>query len=361
MKRWPAACERGRAGRRRRPRRPGRSRACGRRPRRACRSPRPARACAASARRIAAQLVGRGACGAEPVGVERRAGWIPSAAYLAGCPSARRLVPRATRGRHPRRRAAADRRRRRQRQDAHARRPFRLAGRAGRGARGGARAGAFERAADALRRNVEDAVQRPYEELAVTTVHAFCARLLREEALAGGLDPFAVPVGRADRLAMLLERIDELTIRRHDFRGNAAGAGRRLRAADRPAQGRADRRRRVRRVGRDARRRGQPADRGRRLHGAGRRARGLRRGALARRPRARVRLDLPSARPDARRAGRARRRRPRDRRADDCCASTRTCERGSPAAGATCSSTTCRSRTSRTGCCCGCSPPSTAT
>ncbi len=79
-----------------------------------------------------------------------------------------------------------------------------------------------ERAADALRREVEDAIARPYEELAVVTVHAFCARLLREQALAGGTDPFAVAVGRADRLAMLLERIDELTIRQHDFRGNAA-------------------------------------------------------------------------------------------------------------------------------------------
>jgi DNA helicase II / ATP-dependent DNA helicase PcrA len=79
-----------------------------------------------------------------------------------------------------------------------------------------------ERAADALRRQVEDAIARPYEELAVTTVHDLCARLLREHALAGGIDPFAVAVGRADRLAMLLERIDELTIRSHDFRGNPA-------------------------------------------------------------------------------------------------------------------------------------------
>lgn len=79
-----------------------------------------------------------------------------------------------------------------------------------------------ERAADALRRHVEDAIARPYEELAVTTVHELCARLLREQAHEGGIDPFAVPVGRADRLAMLLERIDELTIRRHDFRGNPA-------------------------------------------------------------------------------------------------------------------------------------------
>ncbi|HXE45335.1 MAG TPA: ATP-dependent DNA helicase [Conexibacter sp.] len=79
-----------------------------------------------------------------------------------------------------------------------------------------------ERAADALRRQVEDAIARPYEALAVMTVHDMCARLLREHALAAGVDPFAVTVGRADRLAMLLERIDELTIRSHDFRGNPA-------------------------------------------------------------------------------------------------------------------------------------------
>ncbi|MFL5818012.1 MAG: ATP-dependent helicase [Conexibacter sp.] len=79
-----------------------------------------------------------------------------------------------------------------------------------------------ERAADALRRQVEEGIAGPYEALAVTTVHDLCARLLREHALAAGVDPFAVAVGRADRLAMLLERIDELTIRSHDFRGNPA-------------------------------------------------------------------------------------------------------------------------------------------
>lgn len=79
-----------------------------------------------------------------------------------------------------------------------------------------------ERAADTLRRQVEDAIAQPYEALAVATVHDLCARLLREHALAAGVDPFAVTVRRADRVAMLLERIDELTIRSHDFRGNPA-------------------------------------------------------------------------------------------------------------------------------------------
>ncbi len=79
-----------------------------------------------------------------------------------------------------------------------------------------------ERAADALRRQVEETIARAYEALAVTTVHDLCARLLREHALAAGVDPFAVAISRADRVAMLLERIDELTIRSHDFRGNPA-------------------------------------------------------------------------------------------------------------------------------------------
>ncbi|HEX8103488.1 MAG TPA: ATP-dependent DNA helicase [Solirubrobacteraceae bacterium] len=74
-------------------------------------------------------------------------------------------------------------------------------------------------AADALRERLEDAVT-PYEELVVTTFGGLCARLLRDEGLEAGLDPFAAPVTAADRLAMLLERIDELPLTRHDLRGN---------------------------------------------------------------------------------------------------------------------------------------------
>jgi DNA helicase II / ATP-dependent DNA helicase PcrA len=77
-------------------------------------------------------------------------------------------------------------------------------------------------AADELRARLEAAVERPYEELAVSTFHAFCARLLRDESIAAGLDPFATPVTPADRLALLLEHIDELPFRRHDFQGNPA-------------------------------------------------------------------------------------------------------------------------------------------
>jgi DNA helicase-2/ATP-dependent DNA helicase PcrA len=75
-------------------------------------------------------------------------------------------------------------------------------------------------AAEDLRVRIETAIARPYEELTVTTFGAFCAKLLRDEATEAGVDPFATPVSAADRLAMLLERIDELPLSQHDLRGN---------------------------------------------------------------------------------------------------------------------------------------------
>jgi DNA helicase-2/ATP-dependent DNA helicase PcrA len=75
-------------------------------------------------------------------------------------------------------------------------------------------------AAEALRERLETVVARNYEELTVTTFHGFCARVLRDEAADAGVDPFATPVTHGDRLAMLLERIDELPLSQHDLRGN---------------------------------------------------------------------------------------------------------------------------------------------
>jgi DNA helicase II / ATP-dependent DNA helicase PcrA len=75
--------------------------------------------------------------------------------------------------------------------------------------------------AEALRERIEERLGRPAsEEPAVTTFQGLCARLLHDEALEAGVDPFATPVSPADRLAMLLERIDELPLRHHDLRGN---------------------------------------------------------------------------------------------------------------------------------------------
>jgi DNA helicase-2/ATP-dependent DNA helicase PcrA len=70
--------------------------------------------------------------------------------------------------------------------------------------------------AEAIRARLVDGLDRAYEELIIGTPGQLAARLLHD----AGFDPFAVVVGAADRLAMLLERIDELPLRRHDFGGN---------------------------------------------------------------------------------------------------------------------------------------------
>ena len=77
-------------------------------------------------------------------------------------------------------------------------------------------------AVDALRTQVEAQIPHGFAELHVHTAPGFAARLLREERADGGLDAFVVTVTAADRLAMLLDRVDELSLRLHDFRGNPA-------------------------------------------------------------------------------------------------------------------------------------------
>ncbi len=76
--------------------------------------------------------------------------------------------------------------------------------------------------AAALRRSIEDALDGPYEELPVHSVRDLCTRLLRDETAEAGVDPFFAPVTRADRLAVLLERMDDLHLRRHDIAGRPA-------------------------------------------------------------------------------------------------------------------------------------------
>ncbi|MEA2154991.1 MAG: ATP-dependent helicase UvrD/PcrA [Solirubrobacteraceae bacterium] len=76
--------------------------------------------------------------------------------------------------------------------------------------------------AAALRRRIEDAIDGPYEELPVHSVREFCTRLLRDETAEAGVDPFFAPVTRADRLALLLDRMDDLHLRSHDIAGRPA-------------------------------------------------------------------------------------------------------------------------------------------
>src|SRR3954471_13627437 len=77
-------------------------------------------------------------------------------------------------------------------------------------------------AATEMRERLETLIEAPYEELHVATFHAFCSRLLVDEALDAGVDPFFSPVTPADRLALLLDRLDELSLRHHEIRGNPA-------------------------------------------------------------------------------------------------------------------------------------------
>src|SRR5829696_8962191 len=75
-------------------------------------------------------------------------------------------------------------------------------------------------AATDLRERLESRIDRAHEDLPISAFRELCERLLRDEALEAGLDPFFARVSPADRLALLLERIDELTLRRHEIRGN---------------------------------------------------------------------------------------------------------------------------------------------
>jgi superfamily I DNA/RNA helicase/RecB family exonuclease len=74
-----------------------------------------------------------------------------------------------------------------------------------------------------LRERCEALVEGPFEELWIGSWDAIGERILREYPEEAGLDPFFDVLGRGERLAMLLDRLDELPLRRHEIRGNPAG------------------------------------------------------------------------------------------------------------------------------------------
>ncbi len=78
-------------------------------------------------------------------------------------------------------------------------------------------------AARRIRLRAEATIETGYEELVVHTHPVAAARLLREHATEAEVDPFFESLNPAERLAMLLDRIDELPLRRHEIRGNPAG------------------------------------------------------------------------------------------------------------------------------------------
>jgi DNA helicase II / ATP-dependent DNA helicase PcrA len=83
--------------------------------------------------------------------------------------------------------------------------------------------GARPATARRLRDRCEALLDGPYEELWIGDWDEIGERLLRDHAEAAGLDPFFDVLGRAERLAVLLDRFDSLPLRRHEIRGNPAG------------------------------------------------------------------------------------------------------------------------------------------
>ena len=74
-----------------------------------------------------------------------------------------------------------------------------------------------------LRERIAELLSGSFEEVWIETWPGFAERLLREYALEAGIDPFFELAGPADRLALLLDRLDELPLRRHEIRGNPSG------------------------------------------------------------------------------------------------------------------------------------------
>ncbi len=77
--------------------------------------------------------------------------------------------------------------------------------------------------AQRLHERVEQLLDRPLEELWIGTWEQLCENLLRQWSTAAGLDPFFDVLGRGERLALLLDRVDDLPLRDREIRGNPAG------------------------------------------------------------------------------------------------------------------------------------------
>ncbi len=74
-----------------------------------------------------------------------------------------------------------------------------------------------------LRDRIEAVLAHAHEEPWIGTHAEIAERILREHPTEAGLDPFFTTVTAADRLAILLDRVDDLPLRRHEIRGNPAG------------------------------------------------------------------------------------------------------------------------------------------
>lgn len=74
-----------------------------------------------------------------------------------------------------------------------------------------------------LRDRITELCGGSHAEVTIETWPGLAERLLRDHALEAGLDPFFQVAAPADRLALLLDHLDDLPLRRHEIRGNPAG------------------------------------------------------------------------------------------------------------------------------------------
>ena len=74
-----------------------------------------------------------------------------------------------------------------------------------------------------LRERCEALLEGSFEELWVGSWDAIGERILHDYPEEAGLDPFFDVLSRGERLALLLDRLDRLPLRRHEIRGNPAG------------------------------------------------------------------------------------------------------------------------------------------
>jgi len=78
-------------------------------------------------------------------------------------------------------------------------------------------------AAERLRERIDALLaDRGHQQPTVLSIAAAAAQLLRDESIAAGSDPLAHVATRTDRLALLLDRLDELPLRHHDLGGRPA-------------------------------------------------------------------------------------------------------------------------------------------
>ena len=190
-------------------------------------------------RRHPAQCYASTAARAAPASAGATMAWMTQASPSSGLAPARRPQRGSARGGHPPRRPAAGRRRRRQRQDPGHHPAHRLARLPGDRARAGARAHLLRprrpRRCACAPRSCSRSPTRSCPARPSTPSAPGCSRRRRSTA---GFDPFFHPVTPADRLALLLDRGDELVLRAARDVGQPGGAAREADRASRPAQGR---------------------------------------------------------------------------------------------------------------------------